>query len=99
MAFGFPAYHTEHFSIGTDNSDDLWVAVREKATGKIYLLATLGLLVAGAYLDALDANPAKSVYKLFGLSLAFVFYALDLYDRAGDFKGLEPNPAAPHNDK
>jgi hypothetical protein len=73
----------------------LRVVFREKATGKLYLLATLGLLVIGASLDALGADPLKSVYKLFALSLAFVFYALDLYDRAGDFKRLEPDPAAP----
>ncbi len=63
-------------------------AFREKVTGKLYLLATFGLLVVGAYLDAGVVDPLKTVYKLFALSLAFVFYALDVYDRAGDFKGL-----------
>jgi hypothetical protein len=68
---------------------------RKKEAGKLYLLATMGLLVMGAYLDVRDLEPMKSVYKLFALSLAFVFYTLDLYDRAGDFKKPEPNLLPP----
>jgi hypothetical protein len=73
--------------------------LREKEAGKLYLFATMGLLVVGACLDVRDLEPLKSVYKLFALSLAFVFYTLDLYDRAPEVKRLEPNPAVADKDK
>jgi hypothetical protein len=63
----------------------LLVIFWKHGSGRLYLSAVLLLLVAGAYFDTLDLDPMKSVYKLFVISSGFVLYALDLFDRAGDF--------------
>jgi hypothetical protein len=60
----------------------VFVGFRVKGSSTFYLITVFLLLIAGAYFDAADADPAKSVYKLFAISAGFILYALDLFDRA-----------------
>ncbi len=61
----------------------LWDSLGRERRETFYFTAVLILLLTGGVLDALDTDPLSSTTKLFVVSLSFVLYGVDLYDRAG----------------
>jgi hypothetical protein len=58
-------------------------AAKKKRGETAYFISILMMLLWGGYLDAFDKDPVSAVIKLFVVSLCFVLYGLDLYNRAG----------------
>jgi hypothetical protein len=62
----------------------LWDRLGRECGGRLYVISALVLLLAGGALDASSSDPLSSTIKLFVVSLSFVLYGVDLFDRAGN---------------
>jgi hypothetical protein len=65
----------------------LWDSLGRERRETFFYTAVLILLVTGGVLDSLASDTSSSIIKLFVVSLGFVLYGVDLYDRSGKQAG------------
>ena len=62
----------------------LWDGLGQERRETVYFTAVLVLLLTAGTLDAISSQTMHSIIKLFVISVSFVLYGVDLYDRAGE---------------